>query len=280
MRLSCVETANNWEVIKNFPNYLISPDGRLWSQSFNKPISQMIITKKGTQVLLRRTELKQLTVKHTLYVHDLVLSTFVGNPPSGYVAIHKNGNNCDNRISNLVWGFPVPNVNPAEWKEIYNFSGYWINKQGKIWSTRRNVFLTPAKQTGGMRQVHIYRNKIKYDKLVHHLVLETFVCPRPKDKECNHKDGDKSNNNLENLEWVTHSENAQHAWDTGLWNKEKRNFAKGIRNARAILNEEQVLEIRKKHSLGRRYCELAREFKVDDETIRKICIRENWTWLE
>lgn len=51
---------------------------------------------------------------------------------------------------------------------------------------------------------------------VNRLVLEAFVGPCPDGHESNHKDGIKSNNDSENLEWVTHSENVQHAYRLGL----------------------------------------------------------------
>jgi hypothetical protein len=51
---------------------------------------------------------------------------------------------------------------------------------------------------------------------VHSLVLTVFVCPRPTGMICNHIDGIKTNNRVENLEWVTYSENIRHAYGMGL----------------------------------------------------------------
>lgn len=60
------------------------------------------------------------------------------------------------------------------------------------------------------------RNNHRYEKCVHVLVAETFLNGDFEGYEVNHEDGDKTNNHLENLSWVTHSENIRHAYDNGL----------------------------------------------------------------
>jgi hypothetical protein len=58
-------------------------------------------------------------------------------------------------------------------------------------------------------------------RYVHQLVLEAFVGPRPPGHQANHKSGSKCDNRLENLEWVTPSENSRHAHRTGLVRRER-----------------------------------------------------------
>jgi hypothetical protein len=85
---------------------------------------------------------------------------------------------------------------------------------------------------------------------IHRLVAEAFI-PNPEGKpDVNHKDGDRANNSISNLEWVTKSENMAHAWRIGLCSS--RNRARGERHYRAKATEEQVRLIRagSKESFG------------------------------
>ena len=74
---------------------------------------------------------------------------------------------------------------------------------------------------------------------VHRLLAMTFI-PNPNNlPEVNHIDGVKTNNNLENIEWVTHKQNMSHAFKIGLVNNT------GEENGQSILTKEQVIEIKK-----------------------------------
>lgn len=60
------------------------------------------------------------------------------------------------------------------------------------------------------------KNGITENKKIHRLVAQAFIPNRDLKPAVNHKDGNKTNNNVENLEWVSHSENTRHAYKTGL----------------------------------------------------------------
>lgn len=103
------------------------------------------------------------------------------------------------------------------WKEIKEFPNYRINNLGQVLSIRRNIILKEDKSNGrGYCSVMLYKNGKPYTKVVHRLVAEAFI-PNPYNKtQVNHIDGNKHNNCVENLEWVTQSENMIHAFKTGL----------------------------------------------------------------
>jgi hypothetical protein len=93
---------------------------------------------------------------------------------------------------------------------------YMVSKEGKVFSKKTNKFLSQYSTPGGYMNVDLYTPKRRYKIGVHQLVALAFI-PNPDNLPLvNHKDGDKTNNDLENLEWSTYSSNNQHAYDHGL----------------------------------------------------------------
>jgi hypothetical protein len=88
-------------------------------------------------------------------------------------------------------------------------------------------------------------NKVVHNLKVHRLVALTFI-PNPDNLPCiNHKDANKFNNSVENLEWCTHKYNTQHAVKMGLWKAPI-----GEKNGKAVLTDLEVAEIKSLRSLG------------------------------
>jgi len=97
-------------------------------------------------------------------------------------------------------------------KHIKNFNSYSITKDGKVWSHLNNIFLKPQRTGHGYLGVQLNRKS----KIIHRLVAETFI-PNPKNlPEIDHIDGDKHNNSIDNLEWVSHQENILRAKNSGV----------------------------------------------------------------
>ena len=103
-------------------------------------------------------------------------------------------------------------------KRIRGFDRYLVSDKGFVINMETESVLRGNQKRTGYYEVRIKDNGGKYhDVLIHRIVAEAF-CAKPKGKglEINHKDGDKSNNRADNLEWITHGENLKHAFELGL----------------------------------------------------------------
>lgn len=110
------------------------------------------------------------------------------------------------------------------WKDVVGYEGlYKVSSNGRVKSFRKDKvngnIMKQIESHKGYYEVSFtvkgHRKKFK----VHRLVAMAFIpnnCNKPL---INHKDGNKKNNNIDNLEWVTHSENVKHAYDNGFKGK-------------------------------------------------------------
>ncbi len=117
-----------------------------------------------------------------------------------------------------------------QWKYITSKSvpniienAYMISNFGRVYSNLRNIFIKPAITNNGYYRVplHLTNNTCRY-YLIHRIVMIEFnYIDNYTDMQVNHKDGDKSYNYENNLEWMTGSENIIHAYKNGLKTQRK-----------------------------------------------------------
>jgi len=110
------------------------------------------------------------------------------------------------------------------WKKIPTYPFYKASNIGRIRSISRiserdglplkrtGVILKPVLNDNGYYIVSMYNGKIKRHERVHRLVASTFIPNKQNKRTVNHKNGIKTDNRVENLEWATHGENHAHAY--------------------------------------------------------------------
>lgn len=162
------------------------------------------------------------------------------------------------------------------WTLVPGFPHYEISDSGRVRrvvgtrGTPAGHELKPAVSKRGYLRYRLYNGSNEWSApSVHRLVLLAFVGPCPEGQEVNHKDGDKSNNALDNLEYVTPAVNHEHAVTNGL-------VAKGEKNGLAKLTAETVREIRDLAGRGASKRELANLFGVHRTRISQVLLGKAW----
>ncbi|WP_110931075.1 NUMOD4 domain-containing protein [Paenibacillus bouchesdurhonensis] len=170
------------------------------------------------------------------------------------------------------------------WKDAPGYEGYYqVSNTGKVRSLDRTVLdkngrsmqykgvlLTPQYNEFGYQKVVLMKGGRGKSFKIHQLVALAFIKNEDGHQCVNHKNGDKTNNNVQNLEWCSFSYNIQHAYDTGLKAPYERY---GEKNPKAKLTNEEVEEIRSLHKrnggpFGTMY--FSRVYGVHKDTITNL----------
>jgi hypothetical protein len=167
------------------------------------------------------------------------------------------------------------NQMPEEsWKKIKEFPDYVMSDFGRIYSELSGKLLSPWLNPNGYFKVDLRKNGKSNNKYVHRLVLEAFDRPCPDGKQCNHIDGNKQNNCIANLEWVSRSENMKHAFKMGL---KMPTRVKGENHGMSKLTEKRVITIRHlysgKHLIQKEIGEL---FGISGSLVNTVVLRKTW----
>lgn len=172
------------------------------------------------------------------------------------------------------------------YREIPDFPDYSAGSNGQIWRRRMvsgqyKWIKLKIQNRCGYRRVYLFRNGKRITRSVHHLVLESFVGPRPVGKEgCHSPDPTRSNNNLWNLRWDTHVVNSEDATKyrkkNGLPSPTALNATRGERSSFAKITEADVLEIRRMAYEGVFNQEIADRFGLYLTHISLIITGRSW----
>lgn len=272
--------------------YSVSNDGRVFNDETGRELKGTTKTNEYQSIILTIDGESK-----TLLVHRLVAQAFCENPnPNEYIIVdHINGNKHDNRAENLRWvnnSMNMKNISSKScpkkvkkylgefdenWIEIYDNPDYMINKNGTVVKINTRKILAQADRNGYKR---VRLNG--FMKSVHILVWESFNKQKvPEKRYVDHIDGNRSNNNLDNLRVVTQSENMKNAYRNGHAGQVRvkqydldGNFIKEYNNIQEAANEVGVTQAAVKSAANRHGT--CKDFywirEDDDTTIEQILV--------
>ena len=169
------------------------------------------------------------------------------------------------------------------WKPFPGFEdSHAISDRGRVKRTIPGTkcprgYIRQAKpNNSGYIRISMRKNGKRKTVAIHRAVLQAFVGPCPDGYVCNHKNGDKTDNRLENLEWVTQKQNVHHALHvTGA-----HFIPHGEEHGESKLTADEVREIRRLYDTGEyRYVDLAEMYDVSFPLIGYIIRGETWTHI-
>lgn len=165
-------------------------------------------------------------------------------------------------------------MNREIWKQIPGYEAYEVSTLGRI--RKAGLILKQHKNHRGYWNIHLWSDGVSRQFRTHRLVLTVFVRSPHDDEQGGHLDGNKDNNSLSNLDWITAKENSAQRVQHGTQVAHESHPS-------AKLTVDQVRHIRKMHkhySTEFGCAALARRFDMHPTTIQQIVKREIWRGID
>lgn len=118
-----------------------------------------------------------------------------------------------------IWKYTnyIPTTQPVpEGKIMTGYPNYIITNDGKVYNSQRNKYLVSVKNAGGYMFVSLSDGQERKSFTIHRLVALLFIENNNNYLEVNHIDFDKANNNVDNLEWISRSDNMKHNFNSRM----------------------------------------------------------------
>lgn len=162
------------------------------------------------------------------------------------------------------------------WRQVEGYPRYFVSRDGLVRRRNKDGYrqLKALLDSGGYAQVCLFDAGKSRRVLVHALVAAAFLGPRPSDRhQINHRNGNKGDNRLENLEYLTRRQNLRHAIAAGLW-------PRGQRNGATSLTDADVAGMKARLRSGWPQAAVAARHGVHRSLVNRIATGESWGWLE
>lgn len=152
---------------------------------------------------------------------------------------------------------------------------YFATEDGRIWSNKTNKYVAQRIGPKGYYHVNLSIGGKCKTYQVHRLIAKAFI-PNPQNfPVINHKDGNKLNNHIDNLEWCTYQYNTQHADKNGLITR-----AVGIATSNGHFFENDIRKIRALSKEGMSQSKIASTYNVTKGTIQQILNGNTYKWVQ
>lgn len=172
------------------------------------------------------------------------------------------------------------------WKDVVGYEGlYQVSNYGNIKCSakidmsghRRKeiIYNFTSNASKGYFNISLRKNNFEKNAKVHRLVAQAFIPNIDNKPEVNHKNGIKTDNRIQNLEWATRQENATHASKNGLMHG-----VRGCQNKKSKLIESQIKEIRFLCKNKINYGTIAKQFGISRSNVCLISQHKRWSHIQ